>query len=112
MLLLKGAALGLHFAELFEGLQEAAGEALFVDGEVFERVGGVAQGFGEGEGGVGFGVAGLPEIAVFDVADGEEVVLSGGDAVQTKLQVGAGVGELGFDDPTGDMPLTKESVNS
>ena len=81
VLLFEGAALGLHFTELFEGLQEAAGEALFVDGEVFEWVGGVAQGFGEGEGGVGFGMARLPKIPVFHVADGEEVVLGGGDAV-------------------------------
>ena len=81
MLLFEGAALGLHFAELFEGLQEAAGEALFVDGQVFERIGGAAEGFGKGEGGVGFGVAGIPEVALFDVADGEEIVLGGGDAV-------------------------------
>jgi len=101
VLLFEGAALGLHFTELFEGLQEAAGEALLVDGEVFERVGGVAQGFGEGESGVGFGMARLPKIPVFHVADGEEVVLGGGDAVESELQIGAGVGKLGFDDSDG-----------
>ena len=42
-----------------------------------------------------------PEIAIFDVADGEQVVLGGGDAMQTELEVGAGVGELGFDEPDG-----------
>ena len=52
------AALGLHFAELFQSLMEAAGQTLFVEREGFEGVRGVADGFGEGEGGVSFGVAG------------------------------------------------------
>ena len=50
---------------------------------------------------MGFGMARLPKIPVFHVADGEEVVLGGGDAVESELQIGAGVGKLGFDDSDG-----------
>ena len=95
------AALGLHFAELLQSLQQAAGQALFVDGECRDRVFGAAEGVGEGEGGVRFGVAGVPVVSVFFVTDGEEVVLGGGHAVEAELEVGAGVGELDFDGADG-----------
>ena len=58
VLLFPGAALRLNFAELFQSLLEAAGQALFVEREGFKGVRGFADGFGEGEGGVSFGVAG------------------------------------------------------
>ena len=97
LVLFKLAALGLHFAELLQSLQQAAGQALFVDGECCDRVFGAAECVGEGECGVRFGVAGVPVVSVFLVTDGEEVVLGGGHAVEAELEVGAGVGELDFD---------------
>ena len=97
LLLFELAALGLHFAELLQSLQETAGEALFVGGECCDRVFGAAQRVGEGEGGVRFGIAGVPVVSVFFVADGEQVVLGGGHAVEPELEVGAGVGELDLD---------------
>ena len=97
LVLFEFAALGLHFAELLQSLQEAAGQALFVNRECRDRIFGAAQGVGEGECGVRFGVAGVPVVSVFLVTDGEEVVLGGGHAMEAELEVGAGVGELDFD---------------
>jgi hypothetical protein len=45
LLLFEGAAFGLEFAELLEGVEEAAREAGFVDGEGVEGVGGYGAGF-------------------------------------------------------------------
>jgi hypothetical protein len=59
-----------------------------------------------------------PEIAMLNMADGEEVVFGGGDAVEAESRlnahngtqrlcawIGAGVGELGFDDSEGGHAL-------
>ncbi len=43
-----------------------------------------------------FGVAGFDAVSVFFVTEGEEVVLGGGYAVETELEIGAGVGKLRF----------------
>ena len=45
---------------------------------------------------MGFGVAGFDAVSVFFVAQGEEVVLGGGYAMETELEIGAGVGQLRF----------------
>ncbi len=96
LLLFECSAFGLHFAELLQGLQEAAGEALFIQGDGRDGVFRAAQGFGEGQGGVGFGVAGFDAVSVFFVAQGEQVMLGGGYAMETELEIGAGVGQLRF----------------
>ncbi len=43
-----------------------------------------------------FGVSGFDAVSVFFVAQGEEIVLGGGYAVETELEIGAGVGKLRF----------------
>ena len=43
-----------------------------------------------------FRVTGIPEVAVFFVTEGEEIVLGGGEAMEAELEVGAGAGEFGF----------------
>ena len=53
------------------------------------------------EGGVRLRVAGVPAIAVFFVAKREEVVLGGGEAMEPELEIGAGIGEFGFDGADG-----------
>jgi hypothetical protein len=100
------AALGLDFAELLQGLEEAARETRLVGGESVARVLGTSHGFGEGQGGMGFGMAGFPFVSVFGVADGKEIVLGGGEAMQTELEIGAGVGKFGFDGSTGSSEAT------
>jgi hypothetical protein len=42
-------------------------------------------------------VAGDVRVAVFFVAEGEEIVLGSREAVQSELEIRAGIGELGFD---------------
>lgn len=89
------AALGLNFAKLLEGLEKTAGEALLVERESEEGIR-LAEGFGENDGGVGFGVGSVPGGGVFVMADGEEIVLGGGEAMEAELEIGTGVSELGF----------------
>ena len=48
LLLFECSALGLHLAELLQGLQETAGQALFIQCDGRDGVFRVAQGFGEG----------------------------------------------------------------
>ncbi len=80
LLLFECSAFGLHFAELLQGLQEAAGQALFIQCDGRYGVFRAAQRFGEGQGGVRFGVSGFDAVSVFFVAEGEEVVFGGGYA--------------------------------
>ncbi len=55
----------------------------------------------------------FPFVAIFGVADGEEVVLGGGEAVETELQIGAGVGKFDFGGAdwfeTGDVTAVNSS---
>jgi hypothetical protein len=41
-------------------------------------------------------MTGVIAIAVFFVTEGEEIVLGGGEAMETELEVGTGTGELGL----------------
>jgi hypothetical protein len=50
---------------------------------------------------MGFRVAGIPAFPLFIVANGEEVVFSRGEAMEAELEVGASVGEFGFDGTDG-----------
>ena len=72
-------------------------EAGFIQGEREERIAGTAEGVGKGEGGMGFGGAGVEAGSVFFVAEGEEVVLGGGEAMKAELQVGEGVSKFCFE---------------
>jgi hypothetical protein len=63
------AALGLHAPELFEDLVEAVRDALLVKCEHLQRIGGVADGFGEGERSVESGGRFPQKSAVFGMAD-------------------------------------------
>jgi hypothetical protein len=70
---------------------------LFVEGDRRDGIFRAAQGVGEGERGMGFGVAGAPVVSVFFVTQREEVVFGGSDAMEAELDIGAGVGQLDFD---------------
>ena len=48
LLLFECSAFGLHFAELLQGLQEAAGQALFIQRDGRDGIFRAAQGFSEG----------------------------------------------------------------
>src|SRR5690242_17083053 len=90
------AAVGLHFAQLFQSLQQAPRQALFIDRQRGDWIFGAAQRIGEGERGVRFGIAGVPVVSIFLVADSEQVVFGSSHAVQPELEIGAGMRELNF----------------
>ena len=53
-----------------------------------------------------FGMTGFPAVAVFFEADGEHVVLGSRATMQPELEIGAGVGEFGFEHSDGCRPAT------
>ena len=72
-------------------------EALFVDGQVGERLGLVAKYVRGGEGGVDLGVIDIDVGSGFEMAEGEHAVFDGADAVEAPLRVDEGLGILAFD---------------
>ena len=78
-------------------MDEAAVDALLIERKRGDGIRVRAKRFGHGESGVRFRMTGFPAVAVFFEADGEHVVLGGRATMETELEIGAGVGEFGFE---------------
>ena len=87
-------------------MKEAAVNALLVERKRGNGIRVRTERFGHGERGVRFGMTGFPEISVFFEADGEHVVLGSRATMQPELEIGAGVGEFGFEHSDGCRPAT------
>src|SRR6266852_3642192 len=92
------AALLLELAKLLESPLELTREALTVNAQSGEGFGLLAQGFGDGEGGVDFGVFGIDMVGMLGEAQREEIVLQRGNAVESPGRVGEVLDELFFED--------------
>ena len=74
-------ALGLEFFELTEGFFHGPMEALFVDAEVDEGLGVVAEGAGGGHGGMDLGVWAIEIARRFEMTLGQHAVFDGTNAI-------------------------------
>ena len=92
-----GFALGLEGAELIHILLERAVDARFVEGDVEDVFGAAHEGGGFAEEDVGLGGAGIDLIFRVGVAEGEDAVFDGADAIEAPVAVGDEVGELEFE---------------
>src|SRR6266852_4003545 len=82
------AALLLELAKLLQGIVELAGEALAVHAEGGEGFGLLAEGFGDGEGSVDFGVFCDDVVGMLGESQSEKIVLERWNTVESPGGIG------------------------